>query len=625
MKKILGKLIKPRFGLIATVGSSLMLATTISHAQAQEFLVGLKSSSETLTPQIAQNFARKLSVKGRVTGQIMGYNSPLHAYRISLGTGADSSATLQALHNDPQIAYVEPNIKLQAMKSDPSAPNDPWFPQQYAMTKIGAVSAWSLWKPTNATVVAVLDTGVDVAHPDLTNSIYRNESGAVVGTNLTQNTNGFADGNGHGTFCAGEIAAQANNGLGVAGVAGLYVAVPSGSVSIVKVMPVKVLSDDGSGYLSWVCDGITWAVDHGAKVISMSLGAASSSDSLTSAVAYANSHGCFVVAAAGNDGVSTKFYPAATPGVLSVGATNAEDRLTSFSNFGEWVKIAAPGESILSTLPNNQYGTGSGTSMACPIVAACAAVIRAQLPNLTNEQISNFLTTNTDAYSPYNNNAIATGAGRVNLYKALNAALGNGNPTSTTPTVTLTGLTLQWGEVPGGSALTGKVTLSGGAPTGGATIALTSDSTATTLPLSSVTVKAGEKSAYFALQTQQVNESTTTHVTVGYNSGSLTATLKVVANKIASFTIDPRIVVGGKKSRATLTLAIPAPSGGTVITLGANNSCASLPTSIRVPAGARRVSVEFSTSVVTALQTVQCSATLNGATKTADLIVKTPR
>ncbi len=608
-----------RIGWCAVAGASLMLTAGAGRAQTPEFLVGLRPQSSFQGTLSAASFG----------GQVRGYNASLHAYRLALPINQSPEAlarSVTALRQNPQIAYVEPNVKMSAVQAappDPSRTDDPFFSQQYALKKIAVSTAWGLWKPTSQTIVAVLDTGVDAKHPDLTNTIYRNAGGEVIGVNLTSTTASTADGNGHGTFCAGEIAAQANNGIGVAGVAGWNNGASTAN-PLIKIMPVKVLADDGSGYLSWVCDGITWAVNHGAKVISLSLGAPSASETLTAAVNYANSHGCLVLAAAGNDGVSKKFYPAATPGVISVGASSRNDALTSFSNYGDWVKIAAPGDGILSTLPNNQYGTGSGTSMACPMVAAAAAVLRAQFPQMSNDELAACLLKQVDPCTPYNDHTLAVGAGRLNLGKALAAALGTTAPPPP-PAVKLTSFTLNAERVIAGVVVIGRVTLSAPAPASGISIALTSDQKSVILASPALTVRAGEKAAQFAFVPAQVTETTTVTLTAANNGVSLKASLKITANQILGFALDPKTISGGQTARAGLTLAAPAPEGGLIVTLKSNNTAAQMPLSVTVPAGQRTLKLEFSTRPVKTLLTVQLTASLNGANKVAELTLKTQK
>ncbi len=227
-------------------------------------------------------------------------------------------------------------------------------------------------------VVAVLDTGVS-PHPELVSAL-------VAGRNFTDSPGGLqgtGDLYGHGTHVAGTIGADA----------GTYV---EGVAAGVRIMPVKVLGDSGSGWSNWTADGIVWAADNGADVINMSLGGAGRSTVQTQAVAYARSKGVTVIAAAGNANVSTPFYPAAEPGVIGVAAVDEQRARASFSNFGSYVDVAAPGVDILSTyLPDRGYAYMDGTSMASPHVAGVAALVEAAAPGLTPDQVEQVLTTTT--------------------------------------------------------------------------------------------------------------------------------------------------------------------------------------------------------------------------------------
>lgn len=269
--------------------------------------------------------------------------------------------------------------------------------------------------------VAIIDTGVDYNHSDLVNKFRRTSSGAVYGWNTLRNNSNANDDNGHGTHVAGIAAAQINNGVGVAGVAAWNPAA-SGYNAYVQIMPVKVLGASGSGSLSSIANGITWAVNNGADVLNLSLGGSSGSQTLANAVAYAWNAGCLIVAAAGNSGSSTPQYPAYYTNCIAVAATDSSDRLASFSQYGSWVDIAAPGVSILSTYYRNRYAYMDGTSMACPHVAGAAALVWSNSPWLTNQQLRSILETNVDPYSPYGTRTIAPGAGRLNVYRALQAA-----------------------------------------------------------------------------------------------------------------------------------------------------------------------------------------------------------
>lgn len=253
---------------------------------------------------------------------------------------------------------------------------DPLREQQWGLTRLAAESVWAGGVATGQ-VVAVVDTGIDATHPDL--------AGAVrSGVDLVSRGrgDGTRDPNGHGTHVAGIVAALAGNGVGGAGLA-------QGA----GLLPVRALDSTGSGYDSDVAEGLVWAVDHGADVANLSLGGEQPSALLTAAVEYALARGVTVVAAAGNMGGAGDpvLYPAATPGVLAVGATSSTDARPSFSSSGAHLSLAAPGVGILSTVPGGGHESWSGTSMAAPFVAAAVAVVAAGEPALSPAQLGDRL------------------------------------------------------------------------------------------------------------------------------------------------------------------------------------------------------------------------------------------
>ena len=280
-----------------------------------------------------------------------------------------------ALSKSLIVEYAEPNFLAEALL----VPNDPYFaPNQWGLENTGQtiagqqgtadadIDASSAWDVTlgSGVKVAVLDTGVDQDHEDLAGKIFLQK-------NFTTSPSPD-DFYGHGTHVAGIIAATGNNGTGVSG----------GCPSCI-ILNGKVLRDDGAGYYSWIANGITWAADNGAKVINLSLGGSASSRTLQNAVNYAWKKGAVVVAAAGNSGNQSKTYPAAYANAIAVAATDNRDQKASFSEFGKWVDIAAPGVNVFSTFPNHpykinkspNYDYGSGTSMATPMTSATAALI----------------------------------------------------------------------------------------------------------------------------------------------------------------------------------------------------------------------------------------------------------
>jgi subtilisin family serine protease len=262
------------------------------------------------------------------------------------------------------------------------ATNDPYRDQQWGLDTIGVDAAWEVSRGAGA-VVAVIDTGVNLRHPDLRDRILRDEDGEVIGVDLIDTGEPW-DGHGHGTLVAGIVAATADNGEGIAGVA------PEA-----RIMPIRVLDDDGAGKGRDVDAGIRWAVDNGADVINLSLesvkrpdGSSTSPGAPTAAVRYAWEQGVVVVAASGNNGSTVSDYPEESP-VLLVGATDEQDRPTAFSDRGRPDAVLAPGVGIVSTWcrgpgdtrcdgGTHSYGVAEGTSFAAPHVAGVAALLVAE-------------------------------------------------------------------------------------------------------------------------------------------------------------------------------------------------------------------------------------------------------
>ena len=289
-----------------------------------------------------------------------------------------------------------------ALNQSPFA-NVPTFggANDWGVNLVNAPEAWARGYTGQGVIVAVLDTGVDRNHADLAGNIWTN-GGEIANDGLDNDGNGYVDdvygwnfangnnntldGNRHGTHVAGTIAA-ANNGFGATGVA--YNS---------RIMPVKVLSDSGSGSSSGVAQGIRYAVDNGADVINMSLGGGSTNSAVQSALQYASSRGVIVVMAAGNEGAAQPGYPAssATSWGLAVGAVDSSNQMASFSNRAgsnsSMMYVTAPGVQVYSTLPNGGYGFLSGTSMAAPHVAGVVALMLNANPNLTDAQVRQIIT-----------------------------------------------------------------------------------------------------------------------------------------------------------------------------------------------------------------------------------------
>lgn len=282
------------------------------------------------------------------------------------------ASSVRQLSRDPQVAFVERDTKVRSLAS----PNDYWWPSEWAPPKINAPLAWDSTTGSASTVIAILDSGVDFSQPDL-------QGAFVAGRDIVNSDDDPSDDYGHGTQVAGVAGARSNNGVGVASYCWAC-----------SIMPVKVLGSNGAGSMSDVASGITWASDHGARVINMSLGSTSSSSTLASAVQYAHDHGVMLVAAAGNSGSNVQTYPAALPTVIGVAGTDSTDQLTSTSNYGSWVKVSAPGCNFTTGL-NSWYGTFCGTSSASPVVAAVAGLAISANPAATNTQVEQAIESST--------------------------------------------------------------------------------------------------------------------------------------------------------------------------------------------------------------------------------------
>jgi subtilisin family serine protease len=566
-----------------------------------EVLVGLDDSAGAPLPDLAV----------QSVGRIAALYPELGVARVVLNRGLSIAQGIAALRGRPGIRYAEPNFvrHAYATPNDTNYASKQWGPQKVKMPQV-----WDIWQPKAQKVVAIIDTGCDLDHPDLVNVYLKDVGGAIVGRNVINTGIPPEDDHGHGTHCAGTAAAQINNGLGVAGIAGWNPNV-AGSDGFIKVMPIKVLDSSGSGDDAGVAAGIRWAVDHGAHVISMSLGGPDFSTTLQDACAYALNNNVVVVAAAGNDGSSSFSYPGAYSTVISVAATqnDAGDTLASFSNYGSWVKTAAPGVSIYSTAKGGGYIYMAGTSMATPHVAGEAVLLRAAAPSLNATQICNLIVNNTDPYTPYSGRTLAAGAGRINVYKALLAAVaGSGG---------LISVSLAPNPVTGGLSSTGSVTLGANAPAGGKVVTLSSNNVSVVVP-GTVTVPAGSSSTTFTATTQPVASNLSATITAAVPENSLDALLTVIPPVVSALTLTPSSLAGGNTSVGKVTLNAAAPAGGKVVTLTSNKPDAVVPATVTVPEGATTAQFNITTTPVTANTSVTITAKTGTTTKTATLTVK---
>lgn len=361
----------------------------------------------------------------------------------------------------PEIAYAEPDFEL-----EPSAtPNDTYYSRMWGLNNAGqtggtpdadidAPEAWNTTTGKSSTVVAVIDEGVDVSHPDLRDNVWVNQD-EVPANGIDDDNNGYVDdvngydfanddasvydpdpvvgeGDEHGTHVAGTIAASGDNGVGVTGVNWNA-----------RIMALKFLDVDG-GYTSDAVEAINYAVNNGVKISNNSWGGVGNSQSLRDAIARADAAGHLFVAAAGNggpDGIgddndASPNYPASydLPNVVSVAATNNRDNLTSFSNYGAAsVDLAAPGAGILSTLPGNSYGYFSGTSMVTPHVSGVAALLASQNAGLDDAKLKSRLLQSVDQKPSLRGKTVTGGRLNAEAALALNAPADAASPSIISP------------------------------------------------------------------------------------------------------------------------------------------------------------------------------------------------
>lgn len=302
------------------------------------------------------------------------------------------------------IVAIEPNVIV----TGATLPNDPDLTdlqRSYGLQLTHAEGAWAYTRGSNETIIAVIDTGLLLNHPEFAGRV-------VPGYDFVNNDSDPSDDNGHGTHTAGIIAAGIDNEIGVAGVCPQC-----------RIMPVKVLNQNNAGTWAGVANGLIYAADHQARVINLSLGAVVSSKTLESAISYAQEKGVLIIAAAGNMGIERNFFPAALDGVLAVSATDNQDQRWNLSNYGDYIDVAAPGYAIYSTYNDlsNYYGGYtymSGTSMASPYVAGLAGLLFSQKPTRTALEVSHLITASADKFSDQAHDPYF-GYGRINSERAL--------------------------------------------------------------------------------------------------------------------------------------------------------------------------------------------------------------
>ncbi len=362
----------------------------------RRMLIGFRSGTAPQTPETRANTVRQGG--GTV-------HRSLRLVPVVSATLSDEA--VKKLRGHPDVAYVEEDVVLSAL-----AQTVPW-----GVSRIHADLVWPTGNTGKGIKVAILDTGIDSTHPDLVVVGGINFAGTT--KDGSTNSADWADGHGHGTHCAGIVAAR-NNDIGVVGVA------PEAAL-----YAVKVLSDSGTGYTSDIIQGLDWCAANGIQVVSMSLGGGGTT-SLQAACDNAYAKGVVLVAAAGNSS-GPVMYPAAYSSVIAVSATDSTDHLAYFSNYGPQIAVAAPGVNIYSTYKGGSYAYMSGTSMACPHVSGTAALVWAS--GATSAQaVRARLTSTADDLGPVGYDT-SYGYGLVDAQKA---AAGGSTPVDNPPKVALT-------------------------------------------------------------------------------------------------------------------------------------------------------------------------------------------
>lgn len=329
-------------------------------------------------------------------GQRVGVIKGINVRVVQLPAQANATAVAALLAKNKHFKFVEQD----RIVAPAGTTNDPSLPSQWHLAKIGAQAAWDTSTGSDV-VIAILDTGVDGSHPDLAAQM-------IPGWNVYDNNGDSSDIHGHGTAVAGTAAAAGNNALGVASVA--YRS---------KLMPVRIADPSGYAYFSTMASGLTWAADHGAKVANVSYENVATSSTVESAAQYLKSKGGLTVVCAGNSGALQSIGLSAN--LVVVSATGSNDVRASWSSYGSYVDIAAPGQSILTTTRGGGYGNWSGTSFSSPIVAATAALMMAANPALATDQVQSLLySTSVDLGAVGKDDFY--GAGRVDAARATQAA-----------------------------------------------------------------------------------------------------------------------------------------------------------------------------------------------------------
>jgi len=422
------------------------------------------------------------------------------------------------LARHPHFKFAELDYKV----APSLVPNDPYAGSEWHLSKIAAQKAWDSSLGAGVTL-AVLDSGVDPSHPDLLSRL-------VPGWNFYDNNSNTSDVYGHGTLVAGSAAATINNGIGVASVSGQTM-----------IMPIRVTDTSGTGYSSMIASGLTYAADRGVRIANISFANQPIRAAVVSAAQYMKDKGGLVFVAAGNNGIDEGFTP--TTSMIPVAATDGSDIKASWSSFGSYVALAAPGVSIYTTSRGGGYTTASGTSIATPVAAGVAALMFAARPTLTSAQVESVLfKTAVDLGSPGRDSYY--GYGRVDAASAVAAALAFTSTTDTqAPSVSI-------------ASPIGSTTLSGLAPVN---VSATDNVGVTRVELrvNGALVATDTASPFgFSWDTTIVPSGTASLVATAYDAAGnskASSTVSVnVANNVVADTIAPTVLITNPANGSTL-------------------------------------------------------------------------
>ncbi len=320
----------------------------------------------------------------------------IQVLKVSASQGSLQCIKSELLSN-PLIDFVEEDFKI-----PPSIiPNDQYYPSEWHLEKISAPQAWDISKGDNV-IIAVLDSGVDPNHPDLSSKLLQ-------GYNFYDNNYNTTDVYGHGTKVAGVAAALTNNAIGVSSIGWQC-----------SILPLRVTDTNGYAYSSLLTKALVYAADRGAKVAVISF-AIFGGNMISDAAKYFMDKGGLVIAAGGND--NTNHADADNPYIISVSATTSSDSRASFSSYGPYIDLSAPGSSIYTTIRGGSYGSVSGTSFSAPLTAGLAALIFSANPSLTPTQVEQIMeSTALDLGDPGYD--VYYGYGRIDAFGALTKASG---------------------------------------------------------------------------------------------------------------------------------------------------------------------------------------------------------